>query len=157
MSAYMTAELAKKAIDLASPSIKETLNLVAKRFAGHLRVSSRVDGEWTTLATRDFGDPSVWEGDYKRHATGKETISQRTGLSSREVQLLYPELLEPGDTVYYGSVVSPGGTIVVAFSGVEAYFDEMFAKLVLAAILALIQHTLELQKAAGLETFAAAA
>ncbi|HMI09194.1 MAG TPA: hypothetical protein VK497_02240 [Candidatus Saccharimonadales bacterium] len=120
MSGFLTKKMVGQAIDMAMPSIDFVLRTVAKRHAGHLRVSTVVNGGWETIATRDFGDRSTWQHEYEEHATGKEEISQRTGKSSRAVQSMYPELLEHDDTVYYGSVISPGGTIVVAFSGVEA-------------------------------------
>jgi len=153
----LSSGLVEHAIGLAEPSISQTLGGTAKRMAGHLRVTacSPDRSKWVVVATRDFGDRKHWEHDYEGHATAKEAISRRTGMSSREVQQMHPELLEPGDTVYYGSVVGMGGTIVVAFSGVEAWFDELFASWVLAAILALIQHELEGQRAEGKEYYEA--
>jgi hypothetical protein len=142
----MTELIADQAIQLATPSIRAALSGTAKRYAGHLRVSYRLDGRWAPAETADFGDRFKWEHDYERYATSKEEISQRTGKSTREVQYLHPEQLEPGDTIYFGSVVSDDGNIVVAFSGFEAYFDEMFAKWVLAICLALIEHSLSLVK-----------
>lgn len=153
MSNYLDFDMAARAITMMVPSIEHGLANHAKRFAGHIRVSSYANGEWMSLATRDFGDREQWEHDYEGHATAKELISQRTGKSTREVQLMHPELLEIGDTVYYGSVVSDDGKIVVAFSGVEAFFDEMFAKCVLAVCLALIQQRLQHQVDAGKEYF----
>jgi len=157
MAYFVTTELVERAFRMAEPSIQLTLAETAKRVAGHLRVTARSydKSRWVLLATRDYGSRAKWEHDYPGHATAKEAISQRTGKSTREVQLMHPEMLEAGDTVYYGSVVSPDGSIVVAFSGVEAWFDEMFASWVLTAILALIQHELERQRAAGNEYYEA--
>jgi len=145
MSAYLTTEIVNKAINLHHSSIELTLDEVTKRHAGHMRVSAFRDGEWQLVATRDFSSRETWEYPYDEHATGKEAISKRTGKASRTVQEMYPELLQPGDTIYYGNAMSE--TIIVSFSGVEAYFDEMFCKWVLATCLALIQHELEEQKA----------
>ncbi len=149
MSVYVSKRVAEFAIDLVQPSIEQTLRCAAKRNAGCIRVSTRrSDGSWVILAQRIFGQPrEAWEHDYEGHATAKERMSQRTGLGSREVQCLHPEAIMPGDTVYFGSVVSADGNIVVAYSGVEAFFDEMFAKWTLAAILALIEQKLEEQRA----------
>jgi hypothetical protein len=156
MSVFLTKELVNEAMEMVEPSIVWTLENVAKRFAGHLRVSALVDGEWVTLATRDFGEPSEWEYDYEGVATSKECISQRTGLPSAEVQALHPELVESGDTVYFGSVVSDGKTIVVSFSGVEAYYDEMFSGWTLAAVLAVLKAAMAEQRQSGAERFLAA-
>jgi hypothetical protein len=155
MAIILTKDLVEEAILMAEPSIVQALARKAKRNAGHLRVSAAIDGRWQLLGTRDFGDPDTWEHDYRGHATAKEAISRRTGKSTREVQQMYPELLEAGDTVYYGSVVGMNGKLVVSFSGVEAWFDELFAKWVLASIIALIQHDLELQRATGHERYEA--
>jgi hypothetical protein len=156
MSQYLTIQTAKRAIDVARPSIERVLNDrgLAKRYAGHLRVSSKLDGIWSLLATHDFGKRSEWEHPYEDHAASKERISQRTGLSSREAHALYPELIIPTDTVYDGSTISPGKTIVVAYSGVESYFDELFTKWVLAGCLALIDHKLATLKSTGTEYYA---
>jgi hypothetical protein len=145
--------MAEDAVDMVVPAINFSLKRHAKRVAGHLRVSHLVDGNWCVITTRDFGQRDTWEYDYEGHATAKEELSQRTGKATRDVQSKDFELLEQEDTVYFGSVVSPGGTIVVAFSGVEAHYDEMFAKWVLAACLGLIEHELERQRNAGVEYY----
>ena len=148
MSSYLDRKMTEVALNMVSPSVELSLTSVAKRNAGHLRVThKRGDGTWELLGFRDFGNRKRWEHNYEAHAIGKEEISQRTGLPTREVQNKHAELLEPGDTVYFGSVVSDDGTIVIAFSGVEAFFDEMFAKWLLAAILALIEKKVEELKA----------
>ena len=134
------------AFKLVQPVIEFTLEHIAKRNAGHLRMSVLVNGEWHNLLTHDFGVRDDWEHDYEGHATGKEKISQRTGLTSREVQARFPELLEIGDTIYFGSVISPGGTVVSAFSGVEAYYDEMIAQFPLTAYLGLLEGELAFLK-----------
>jgi hypothetical protein len=152
----LTRPMAQLAIKLTRPAIEQLLNdrVLANRYAGHLRVSTVVDGAWVTLTTCDFGRRAEWEHPYERHATGKEQISQRTGLSSHEVQALHPELTVPGDTIYAGSAISRGKAIVVAYSGIQSYLDRLIAEWVLAACLALITHDLESQKAGGAEFYA---
>ena len=74
---------------------------------------------------------------YERIATTKAEVSWKTGLSSRKVQQDAPFLYEPGMTKWGGSVVENG--LVVAFSGVQAVFDEAIAGTMLRWIVALCQ------------------
>jgi hypothetical protein len=154
VSVYATGSLVLEAYELVLPAITQTMRTgVAKRSDGCLRVSvKQSEGDWKNVLVKHFGDRDKWDHGYNVVAASKEEISIRTGLTSREIQMMHPELVEPGDTVYYGNAMSP--TIIVSFSGVEAYFDEMFCKWLLAAILALIQHELEQQKAASKEFYA---
>jgi hypothetical protein len=71
-------------------------------------------------------------------AAAKAETSWKTGLSSRVVQQNAPYLYGPGMTKWGGSVVENG--LVVAFSGVEAVFDEAIAGNMLKWIVALCQH-----------------
>jgi hypothetical protein len=153
MSSYLHRSVANNAIAMVRPSIEMTMKSgIAKRFAGHLRISALKDGEWRLVAYHDFGDRETWEHPYEEIAIAKETISKRTGKTSREVQTMHPELLVQGDTVYYGNAMTE--TIIVSFSGDEPYFDEMFSVWTLAAYLALVQHGLERQRERGLDFYA---
>lgn len=87
------------------------------------------------LFSRTIGEPEDNEK-YIAIATAKAHISQKTGLPSSRVQQEFPYLYEAGDTKWGGSVVAPGG-LVVAFSGVQAVFDEMIAEWMASAIRAL--------------------
>ena len=76
-----------------------------------------------------------WDGKtFDDFARAKALISWRTGLSSREVVLTKPQLLLPGDTRLWGSSVYGG--VVSAASGVQPFFDEMFATMTSAAMVA---------------------
>lgn len=72
-------------------------------------------------------------------ARAKAMLSFRTGLASSRVQQDCPYLYEKDDTKWGGSTVAPGG-LVVAFSGVEAVFDEMISEWMASAIRALCRH-----------------
>lgn len=76
-----------------------------------------------------FGDKTKWEHDYQSIALSKAEISVRTRKATAELE---PHYLLKGDTVYWGSVVLDD--IVVACSGVEPYYDEMFSMWIAAAI-----------------------
>lgn len=89
-----------------------------------------------------IGDKAEWESWHGRtfddFARGKAMISWRTGLSSREVVLTKPHLLRPGDVNLWGSSVYGG--MVTGVSGVQPHFDEMFANMTSAAMVAEASH-----------------
>ena len=74
-----------------------------------------------------------FEGPCNIIAKSKCVISWRTGLSSREVTDLHPELLLPGETAYPGSTVN--GNLVVAISGLPDQWDEALSIQLAAEIL----------------------
>lgn len=154
MSLYLTPAMAKQAISLALPSITAAMDTgVAKRHDLFIVISTRsLNGDrWNYIASHACGDINNWEYSYDAVATSKDEISRRTGLSSREVQTMHPELLEPDDTIYYGNAIR--NNIIVSCSGVQAWFDEVFANIVLQFCLGLIQSKLEDQKASGCTEF----
>jgi hypothetical protein len=140
---FLTAEQAKEAFDaFVRPSIKHAMykEHVNK---SHLHVVVLQPGvpyvagaELPILFEASFGDQEDWQKwdgkSYKEFAYGKAMLSWRTGLSSREVVLTRPHLLLPGDTRLWGSSVQGG--IVSAASGVQPFFDEMFATMTSAAM-----------------------
>ncbi len=79
-----------------------------------------------------IGTQEEWEYPYRDIALSKAEKSARTGKDTAE---LSPHYLIDADTVYWGSVVLED--IVVACSGVEPYYDEMFSMWIAAAIKAL--------------------
>lgn len=91
------------------------------------------------------GDPAAWEWDYNLYVQGKALITLRTGLSSRDVLMTKPQLLMPGDPLYWGSAIIDG--VIVGVSGVEPHFDEMFARMTAAALCAEATHYAEALKA----------
>lgn len=113
---------------------------IFKRAAGHLVVldprlpyepkyrSFRDDNflDEVVLYQYSWGDPTTWEAPFGWVALSKAYASWKTGLPSREIQQMHPYLYEEGWTKYGGSVVLPGG-LVVAFSGIQPWFDEMIS------------------------------
>lgn len=82
---------------------------------------------------------------YEQIAKAKAEVSLRTGLPSRKVQQDAPYLYQEGMTKWGGSVIENG--LVVAFSGVQAVFDEAIAGTMLRWIVALCQN--EMTKEGG--------
>lgn len=115
----------------------------------HLIISRREsDGTYTILIERSFGDVDECLKKYKPIAEGKTEISARTGLSSREVQLMRPDLLEVDDVLFWGSAIE--GDIIVAGSGVQPWVDEAISKSCLAICMALIHESFEKAKETAL-------
>ncbi len=85
-----------------------------------------------------FGVEAEWKWPYRKYAYGKAMISWRTGLSSRDVIMTKPHMLLPGDPLYWGSAIVDG--VISAVSGVQPYFDEMFARMNSAALCAEATH-----------------
>lgn len=73
-----------------------------------------------------------WRRDYKKIARSKAEICWRTGLSSHIVQQRNPYLYQIGDAPFAGGVVHEG--LVIACSGVQSWFDQMFAYWIAAAL-----------------------
>lgn len=92
------------------------------------------------LYEQGVGDRSNWHKAYDSIARSKTFVSAREGLSTREIQTLRPYLLIHGDTTYFGSAHSEG--LTVAVSGLPPHYDEMIAKMVLAAFHAIHEHGL---------------
>jgi len=137
----LTTGLVYEAFELLRPEIAGILKDRAKR--EHLAIvvtaTESIHPRNTDKSFKDdcylitgIGDKNDWEHDYEAVALSKAEKSVRTGKDSA---LLAPHYLLESDTVYWGSVVLDD--IVVACSGVEAYYDEMFSGLIAVAIKAL--------------------
>lgn len=74
---------------------------------------------------------------YAHIALEKAKVSWKTGLPSRKVQQDAPFLYTEGMTKWGGSVIENG--LIVAYSGVQAVFDEAIAGTMLRWIVALCQ------------------
>ncbi len=124
-----------------SAHVRSELARRAKRTHLAVVMGIRSGTEYLGMHSEYFGEVKEWEDQYDLIAHDKAVLTARTGLPSRDVQLLHPELLEKGDTKFWGSAIV--GNIIVACSGVEPYFDEMFAWQYAYAIRASVQHDLD--------------
>lgn len=70
---------------------------------------------------------------YRIIAHHKAHLTWKHKLSSADIQQRFPYLYEDGDTKWGGSTIDSGG-LIVAFSGVQAVYDEMIAEWVASAI-----------------------
>lgn len=141
MFGILTPGLVNEAFEVVRPHIVATLKSHAKREhlavvvtttqAIHPRNPDKTAKEDMFLIAH-FGDKGAWENDYEDIAISKAEKSIRTGRNSAE---LAPHYLLDSDTVFWGSVVLDD--IVVACSGVEPYYDEMFSMWIAATVKAL--------------------
>jgi len=135
---FLDKDMAMEAVELAEPTISGLLERHGTRRDFHLIVSRRTGDAFEIVYEFSFGhDDEACDSKYKPIAEAKSAISARTGKDTRVVQLLHPEELEVGDVTYWGSVIQ--GDIIVAGSGVQAFFDETIAKVVMAIIIGLIE------------------
>ncbi len=85
-----------------------------------------VEFEDALLLERTYNlDNQPFEHPYDQIAYGKCALAYREGRSTREVNAHRPELLQTGDVVHAGGIVSLGFAIGV--SGVDNWDDEAFA------------------------------
>lgn len=147
--AGLTAAHCAAALDLVSPSIEEILGRVAKRYAGNLVVGNpstprepkykkwSVDPddpfEELVLFETQWGDVSRWTAPFREVSRSKLFASWKLQMATRRMQVEAPWAYEEGWTKWPGSIWLPGN-LVIAFSGVEDYFDEMICMLMHAGI-----------------------
>lgn len=137
MYAGLTRDICMQAWEIMLPSIvqaaaTETIN----KEAGTLVVLNPWNGEVLFMGRVDDNHPHREK--YDEIALAKARVSWETGLSSREVQQNAPHLLKPGMTKWGGSAIE--FKLVVAFSGVQAIFDEAISWSVLAWILGICRN-----------------
>lgn len=130
---------AKMAVNLAMPSIQALID-GGKTATGdfYVHVALRFpEGDYDTLYEQRFGK-GPWPEPFNQIAYGKTAISARTGLSSREVHLVHPELLVPHDVKYWGNAIC--GRCIVSCSGIQPWMDETISKIVLAIFMGMLQN-----------------
>ena len=134
MAPFLTEQMCVTAWEISLRSIRQMYRLgVTNRLAGWVVVVNPTI-YFSDPCAPSFNDALLFEGwingseeeaaTYRPVALAKANLSWRTGLPSREVQQ-NPHLYEIDDVKWGGSVVKRG--LVVAFSGVQAVFDEAIA------------------------------
>lgn len=129
-------EICKKAWNIALGVVRRAhYGGVTNKDAGTIVVLNPHTGR---VLFQDQVNPNHESADkYDEVALAKAGLTWRTKLPSRVVQQNAPHLYKPGDTKWGGSVIQDG--LVVAFSGVQAVFDEAIAATMLAWIIAICQ------------------
>ena len=143
-SFFLTKELAQEAVEVVMPAI---MNMMAQGKVnrrdlaivildpGVLFVAGQSRFDRAILYKHSIGNPSGWGDHYDDIAAGKAAVTWMTGLPSHMVQQLAPHLYSEGDVRHGGSANLMG--IIVACSGVESFFDQMFAEMIASACRAL--------------------
>lgn len=139
----LDAALAARALDLAAPSIERVLLQPGASGEALLhvvvldpRMRPPGDFERAILIERSFGRPPPWGADYRGLALGKARLAWRLQRDTRWVQEQAPHLLDPGDSMLWGSAVEDG--LIVAASGAHPWFDEACCRIVVALLRGLV-------------------
>ena len=135
--AVITLKICQTAWAIAKPAAVEAAQRgVTNKLAGTIIVLDPRDG--TVLFEERLNESHPNKEKYDAIARAKTLVSRDTGLPSRYVQQDAPHLYSVGMTKWGGSVVE--NKLVVAFSGVQAIFDEAIAATMLRWVVALCQY-----------------
>ena len=144
----MTGQVAEKAVAMVLPAItasmagdtfkRATLHVVVgTRFRPPLEKREyRADYFPELLIRCDIGAESEEIQKYRNHAYSKAGVTWRTGLPTRVVQVMQPELLLPGDIGYWGSWIERN--IIAAAAGDYPHNNEYVSRLIIAACISLV-------------------
>ncbi len=134
MFSGLSGAICADAWGICRPAVIEAANSrITNKIAGSIIVLSPQDGTVLYRGHITSGHPDAVR--YDEIALAKARVSWATGLPSRRVQQDAPHLYQPGMTKWGGSVIQD--KLVVAFSGVQAVFDEAIASMMLAWIIAI--------------------
>lgn len=138
----LTNKLCRTAWIITEQSVIQAAGIgVTNKMAGTIVVCyprASNSGEFDVVFASDVDPRHPDRGKYEKIAVAKAEVSWKTGLPSRKVQQDAPFLYEMGMTKWGGSVIENG--LIVAFSGVQAVFDEAIAGTMLRWIVALCQN-----------------
>lgn len=128
-----------RAVEIVRPSIEAFLNgPLAQRRILCVAVLDPVLNDQPFKGS--FGelrsDRSRWEYAFDDIAAGKARLALRERMDTRRIVRECPHLLRPGDVARAGGVYLDG--LAVGASGVDPYWDEMFAHMIAVAIKAVV-------------------
>lgn len=143
MGAILDRDMAEKAVRIAGMAFTGMLQEnFLNRNALHVVVldPTKCFGsssfEETVLYEKSFGAArEQWVRPFDEFARRKASVSWRTGMDTHLVQQHSPYLYTEGDIKFGGGVYRDG--LVVGVSGVQWYFDQLFAELTASACKAL--------------------
>ncbi len=133
----ITREICSDAWEITAGTIIAAHSMdITNKFAGTIVVLDPWSDEVMFQARVSYAHPEAEK--YDGIALTKAVVSRETGLPSRYVQQDAPHLYLPGMTKWGGSAAE--NRLVVAFSGVQAVFDEAVSWTMLKWIVALCQN-----------------
>jgi hypothetical protein len=144
---FLTSADAQEVIDVLAPSINAALAAWGKRQHLAIVIHDPTDPN-SMLLEHGIGNPADWEHDYMKIAHAKAALCARHGCDSADVIDVTPFLLQEGDVVFPGGINRSG--LVVACSGVQGYYDVMFAEWIAAALLAVARDGMDFVKQSGI-------
>lgn len=122
----LTSEICEKAWAIASATISHAYTMeTVNKIAGTIIVLDPYSGEVLFQRKVAEGWDEKDDEKYAEIALSKARVSWETKLPSRVVQQEAPHLYKEGMTKWGGAVIEHN--LVVAFSGVQAVFDEAIA------------------------------
>jgi hypothetical protein len=126
----ISADVCARAWEILLPAIEKAATLeVTARLTGTVIVLDPTSPSHAILFTGDVGAPNPMTTEW---ATAKAAVALRTGMDTSRVRQDFPHLYKEGDIKWEGGVNRDG--LVVAFSGVQGYFDEMISEWMISAI-----------------------
>ena len=137
MAKILTQELVNKAVELLRPAVEKILE-DKDCIWGPAWVELVFSGHNCVFAFTKFGNKTEWNDEWGEEknfyalATAKHDLSRREGMSSSQIVLLKPWLLERGDWLYSGSSCSDD--LVCGVSGAKGEIDEMIADLLITTV-----------------------
>lgn len=142
-------EIALDAIELVTPSIN-TLFERTNRKELHIVVMDPRIKPWESsfedaiLHQVSLGNPQSWTIPFDQLARKKAEQAWRSGHANIHNQQIHPSSLRDNDLLFYGSFTY--GSIVVACSGVEQWYDMLISGWIAIAIEQLAMHEYQIAK-----------
>jgi hypothetical protein len=133
----VTPYICQLAFEMCRPAIQVAADMgIINKFAGTLIVLDPNTGD--VLFEKVINETHPSAGMYTGIARAKARVTWETSLPSRVVQQEAPHLYQEGMTKWGGAVIEH--KLVVAFSGVEAVFDEAISWMILSWIFGICRH-----------------
>jgi len=134
-SFILDRKIAEKAVQIVLPSILEAMKSgIVKRKALSICILNPQESD-IILYQYDIGNKKKWKYPFDKIALSKACTAMAKKKDTSYIIERKPWVLGPGHSIYSGGVYFQG--IVIGVSGVEEYFDEMFAKWIVHTIKAL--------------------
>ncbi|ANN76167.1 hypothetical protein [Bordetella flabilis] len=130
---FADRQAAQQALQLVMPMIEAAMGNREVGESGFLYIVVmnpvlcpwEADFEDAILLEHAVGDRERWDADYAAYARAKARSTWLAGRDTHGLSAVSPHLLRVGDAGVWGSAVVDG--IVVATSGVNAWYDEAFS------------------------------
>lgn len=144
----LTEELVAEAVNLVLPAIMNMMEkgVVKRRHLGIMvldpaDVPHQPGKAQDTIYHLNIGDKKKWEHNFDTIAHHKAACASENKCNTSEIKNNRPYLLKACDPPYGGGVYVDG--LAVGVAGLEEYYDEMIAYMIVASIRALCKREIE--------------